>query len=419
MTIEWFLISLSLIASAFFSGMEIAFLTSNKLKIELENKQGSINSKIYSYFLKKQSYFLATMLLGNCIALVVFSVFMAVKLEPVLSGFIHNHVALGITQTILSTLFIVVTAEFLPKNLFRINPNGTLKIFAFPVFIIYVALYPLTFFSITLSNFILRTVLRVKFEENESGLIFGKIDLDHLVRESTTHSKNKADLEHEVAIFQNALDFSELKARECMIPRTEIIGIEVNESIEYLKNKFVETKLSKMIIYENNMDNIIGYVHSYELFNTPSSIRSVLLPVLIVPESKPASEVLTLFIQQHKSVALVVDEFGGTSGMLTMEDIMEEIFGEIEDEHDKEELVEKKISSTEYLFSARLEIDYINQKYNLNIPITDEFETLAGFVLTNFESIPNKGDVMKVGNFTIRVTQVSDNKIEQIHLRLE
>lgn len=412
-----FIVILSLIGSAFFSGMEIAFLTSNKLRIELENKQGSIPARIFSYFIKNQGEFIAAMLVGNCISLVVFGLFMSEILSPPIRVYIHSEALVLFIQTLISTLFILIAAEYLPKNLFRINPNGVLNFFAVPVLLIYFILYPIVFISLGFAELILRYVFRVK---KVTGVVaYGRIDLDNLVRESTSRITEKQELEHEVQIFKNALDFSEVKARQCMVPRTEIVAVEVNSTVEYLRKKFVDTRLSKILVYENSIDNIIGYTHSHELFKRPENIRAVLLPVLIVPETMPANEVLTFFIQQHKSIALVVDEFGGTSGMLTMEDVMEEIFGEIEDEHDKEELVDQRISPTEFVFSARIEIDHINHKYGLRIPLAEGYETLGGFVLNNYGSIPRPEEVIRVGRFVFTVISVSSTRIDQVRLKVE
>jgi CBS domain containing-hemolysin-like protein len=417
MTTQWLIVIFSLIGSAFFSGMEIAFLTANKLRIELENKQGILSARIFSYFIKNQADYIAAMLVGNCISLVVFGLFMSEILSPVIGRYIHSEIAVLILQTTVSTLFILITAEYLPKNLFRKNPNGVLGFFSVPVFIIYCLLYPVVFITINIADFLLKYIFRVKKADGE--VAYGRIDLDNLVRESTTRISEKQELEHEVQIFKNALDFSEVKARQCMVPRTEIVAVEVSASIELLRKKFVETRLSKILVFENSIDNIIGYTHSYEMFKRPGNIRSILLPVLIVPETMPANEVLTIFIQQRKSIALVVDEFGGTSGMLTIEDVMEEIFGEIEDEHDKEDMIEKKISANEFVFSARLEIDHINGKYGLGLPLGDGYETLGGLVLNNYGSIPRTDEVIRIGRFVFRILGVSDTRIETVGLKVE
>ncbi len=405
-----------MIASAFFSGMEIAFITSNKLRIELENKQGSLSAKILSHFNKYPSRYLATMLVGNNIALVIFGIYMDEELSHSMEHFISSKILLLLISTFLSTMLILVVAEYLPKNLFRINPNKTLSLFVFPLTIVYGVLYPVVLITIGFSEFILKRLFRVKIEKE--NIAFTMIDLDNYLREGTSAVETKAEKDHEIQIFQNALDFSSVKARECMIPRTEIIALDVNESIEELKNKFITTRLSKILIYSENIDNIIGYTYSKELFKKPESIRNILLPVSIVPESMAASEVLTVFIQQHKSIAVVVDEFGGTSGMLTMEDIIEEIFGEIEDEHDKEEMIEKQVNESEFIFSARLETDYINHKYQLKLPILDNFETISGLIMHYHESIPKINEEIRIENFLFTISAVTKTRIEQVHLKI-
>ncbi|MGQ0828018.1 MAG: hemolysin family protein [Bacteroidota bacterium] len=410
------IILIALVASAFFSGLEIAFITSNKLRIELESKQGNLSAKILSYFNKYPTRYLGTMMVGNNIALVIFSIYMDEEFKKLLHPFISSEILILFIATLLSTLIILVVAEFLPKNIFRINSNRTLNLFAFPLTIVYGLLYPFVMFTIGISEFILKKIFRVKIEKENTA--FTMIDLDNYLREGTSTVEKKTGMDHEIQIFQNALDFSSVKARECMIPRTEIIAMDVEKSIEELKQKFIQTRLSKILIYSQSIDNIIGYVYSKELFKAPESIRSILLPVSIVPESMPASEVLTVFIQQHKSIAVVVDEFGGTSGMLTMEDVMEEIFGEIEDEHDKEEMIEKKINENEYIFSARLETDYINHIYNLQLPILDNFETLSGLIMHYHESIPYINEEIRIDDFLFTILSVTRTRIETVKLKV-
>lgn len=412
------IILLTILTSAFFSGLEIAFITSNKLRIELESKQGNFSARILAYFSKYPSRYLGTMLLGNNISLVIFGIYMDEALVPVIGHYTSSRALILLVSTFLSTMLILVTAEYLPKNIFRLNPNRALNLFAFPLTIVYGLLYPIVLVTIGLSEFILKKIFRVKIEHEAT--VFTMIDLDNYVREgnSSTNEK-KADIDHEIQIFQNALDFSSVKARECMVPRTEIIAVNINESIDSLRQKFIQTRLSKILVYADTIDNIIGYVYSKELFKRPESIKRILLPVSIVPESMPASEVLTVFIRQHKSIAVVVDEYGGTSGMLTMEDVMEEIFGEIEDEHDKEELIEKQVSDTEYLFSARLETDYINHKYGLELPILDNFETLSGLIMHYNESIPHINEQIEIGNFQFTIVAVTRTRIETVNLKLK
>jgi putative hemolysin len=414
---SWIIIVISLAFSAFFSGIEIAFITANKLRIELESKQGMVSSKIISYFfLNSPARFIGTMLVGNNVALVIYGIMMAALLEPVILKFTRSEITVLISQTFISTLIILFTAEFLPKTLFRINPNKILSFFAIPVLMVYVILYPVVYLTIGLSDFFLNRVLKVPMERGR--LIFDRIDLSNYIREVTSSDDEKEEREHEIQIFKNALDFSSLKVRDCLIPRTEIEALEVNSSIDSLKEKFVETGISKVLIYKDSIDEIIGYVHSYEMFKKPASIREVLLPVLIMPETMLAKEALSQFIQEHKSIAVVVDEFGGTAGMLTIEDVMEEIFGEIEDEHDTEELEEIKISDTEYSFAGRLEIDYLNEKYRLGIPVSEDYDTLAGFITTHRGSIPELQEEIKIDHFLFIIEEVSDTKIEKVTLNI-
>ncbi len=413
---NWIVILLSILCCAFFSGMEIAFLTSNKLRIELESKQNYFPARILSFFLKKPSQFIATCLVGNNISLVIYGLYMALILEPYIHPYIASHVGLLIVQTVISTSIVLLTAEFLPKALFRINPNGTLNLFAIPFSIIYGILYPIVLLSIGLSEFLLKKLFKVNLDNNT--FVFGRIDLDNYVRQFTSNNKANEEMDHEIQIFQNALDFSAVKVRECMVPRTEIVAMDVHESSDTWRHKFVETHLSKILIFEDSIDHLIGYVHSYELFKKPESIRSVLLPVIIAPETMTANVILSQLIKQRKSMAVVVDEFGGTSGMLTIEDIMEEIFGEIEDEHDKEESVEKEINENEYIFSARLEIDYLNKEYKLNLPESEDYETLAGLILKQHESIPELNEEILMEGFSFVILAVNGRMVEQVKLKV-
>ena len=413
---EWIIILISIVCCAFFSGMEIAFLTANKLRIELENKQNYLPAKILSFFLKKPSKFIATCLVGNNISLVIYGLYTAFLLEPLLKPYISSPAGLLAVQTIISTSVVLLTAEFLPKALFRINPNRTLNFFAVPFILIYWLLYPIVLVSIGLSEFLLKKLLKVELDNN--SFVFGRVDLDNYVRQVTASANENEELDHEIQIFQNALDFSAVKVRECMVPRPEIVALDVNESIETLRQKFVETHLSKILIFEDSIDHLIGYVHSYELFKKPESIRSILLPVIIAPETMTANVILTQLIKQRKSIAVVVDEFGGTSGMLTIEDIMEEIFGEIDDEHDKEESVEKQINEQEYIFSARLEIDYLNKEYRLNLPESEDYETLAGLILHQHESIPELNEEIVMDGFSFSILAVNGRLVEQVKLRV-
>lgn len=414
---QWGIILTSLISSAFFSGMEIAFVSANKLKIELDGKQGDFFAKIISNFLKRPSRFIGAMLVGNNVALVVYGIYMARILEPGIARFTQNDLLILFIQTCISTLLILITAEFLPKTLFRINPNNMLRFFAFPLLIIYYILLLPMLLVIGISEAIIK-VFSPELSLKED-LNFGRVDLEYYIKEGTENNDSQEEIDHEIQIFQNALDFSKVKARECMVPRTEVIAMDIDDSIENLTTKFIDTGLSKILIYRDSIDNIIGYTHSFELFKKPESIKSILLPVPIIAISMPANEILEVFIEQRRSIAVVVDEFGGTSGILTIEDIIEEIFGEIEDEHDKEDLIETKISETEFLFSARLEVDYLNDEYNLSLPESDNYETLAGLIINSFESIPTMNEEIVLEHFIFTVKKVFQNKIDLVHLKVK
>lgn len=412
-----FIILICILLSAFFSGIEIAFLSSNKLKIELENKQGLFSARILSFFVKKPSHFIAAMLLGNNVALVVYGIYIALILEPPIRDYVwDNRWFVLVVQTFISTLIILFTAEFLPKAIFRINPNGILKVFALPMILIYLILWLPTMIMLGISEGILRIFTgNKKGDGTDVGL--GRIDLDNYLEEVTQNAaQSQTEIDHEIQIFRNALDFSKVKIRECMIPRTEIVAANVDSNIDELKQLFIKTQLSKILIYRDNLDNIIGYVHSYELFKQPTRIQDILLPISIVPETQSAQSLLEEFTKQSRSIAIVVDEFGGTSGLVTMEDIIEEIFGEIEDEHDTEELIEKQISEKEFLFSGRMEIDYLNETYSLQIPVNDEYSTLAGYIINQTQDIPEKGTIVQAGAYRFVIESVTGQKIEIIRI---
>lgn len=414
MTFDIILIIVVMLFSALFSGMEIAFVSANRLKIELSSKQGNFSGKILSFFLKQPAKFISAMLIGNNIALVIYSILMAKLLEPqILQYLSSNDFVILIIQTIISTLFILFFAEFLPKSLLRINPNKTLVIAAIPLQLIYWMLYPFTILVLGLSNAILKLA---KVDTSQSNLAFSKIDLEDFVTNIQQRKEVGEEIDNEIQIFKNALDFSNVKARDCMVPRTDLVAMDIETSLENIRDKFIETGLSKILIYKDSIDNIIGYIHSKELFKNPKSLKSILLPISFIPESMPANQILQEFITLRKSVAVVVDEFGGTSGIITTEDIIEEIFGDIEDEHDIEELTEIQIDDNKYQFSARLEIDYLNEKYMLDLPESDDYETLAGLVISIYEDIPEKGTIIEQRDFTITVNEVSNNKIELVSL---
>ncbi|MFT6844477.1 MAG: putative hemolysin [Flavobacteriales bacterium] len=414
--IVYILFSLGL--SAFFSGVEIAFLSANKLKIELNNQKGSYTARILSFFYKRPSRFIGAMLVGNNIALVVYGILMGqvitkgiITYAPIIEG---EGLILFI-QTIITTIIILIAAEFLPKAIFRINPNFILKILAVPLLLIYLLLFIPTMITVGASEFLLKIVFRVKLPKVE--LAFGKIDLDHYVKEMAIGAKDKTNIDHEIQIFQNALDFGKVKARDCMVPRTDIVALEMESSMEVLTNKFIETGLSKILVYRESIDNIIGYAHSYDLFRKPDELKNTLMPLSIVPETMPANEVMELLIKQKRSAAIVMDEFGGTAGMITVEDIVEEIFGEIEDEHDGDDWVEKQLSENEYLFSGRLEINYINEKYGFKLQNSDEYDTLAGWILAHTESIPEINSKIVIDLFVIHVVKATEKRIDEIKLK--
>ena len=409
-------IVIAITSSAFFSGMEIAFITANRLKIELDNKKGTFSGRVLSYFVKNDSRFIATMLLGNNIALVVYGIWMAQLMEPWISPLVGgSEAAVLLIQTLLSTLLILVTAEFLPKATFQINPNRVLQFLSFPLSLIYGILYPLTIFTMIISNGILRLFgMHVKTGE----LVFSKIDLDDYVRDLNERMEDENDLDNEMQILQNAIGFSDIKARDCMIPRTDIVAVDIESSIEGLRSRFIDTGLSKILIYRDTIDNIIGYVHSFELFKKPKRIKEVLIPIAFVPEAVLAKDLLELFAKQHGNIAIVVDEYGGTSGLITIEDVVEEIFGDIEDEHDVDQLLEQQIDETTYLFSARQDIDHLNEVYDFNLDESSEYETLGGLVLHYLESIPEEGTILELENYSMRIEAVSDRRIEVIRLKI-
>ena len=407
------IIFLSLLASAFFSGLEIAFVSCNRLKIELDKKKGLLHARIISKFLNKDSQFIATMLLGNNIALVVYGIYMSKLIQPFLSDFQLSEWIILLLQTVFSTLVILVTAEFLPKALFQINPNRMLSAFAIPLWVINKILFPFSISTLAISNGFLKLF---KFDPDGTKNVFSRVDLDEYVKDLSERMHDKSELDNEVEILQNALAFDEIKARDCMIPRTEIVALSVEEDIEQVKNKFINTGLSKIIIYRDSIDNIIGYVHSFELFKNPARIKDILMPISFVPKSMPGKELLELFAKQNGNIAIVVDEFGGTAGLVTIEDVIEEILGEIEDEHDKDQLVEEQIDENTYLFSARQDIDYLNETYDLELEESIEYDTLGGLIIFHTESIPETGDQLKINGFRLQIQEVTDRRIELIRL---
>ncbi len=412
------IIFLAIVFSAFFSGMEIAYITSNKLRIELDRKQGAFGSDILKFFTNNPGQYLATMLIGNNIAIVVYGLVFSNLLSPPLASIFDSDALVLILNTFLSTIVLLFFAEFLPKKVFIQYPNFLLKFFSLPTLFFFFIFYPVSKFTLAASNLFIRIFFGIKTgEKNQENVVFSKIDLDHLVNLSRQSAEESEPDHHNIRIFQNALDFSRVKTRECMIPRTEIEAVDCNSNVEQLKNKFIETRLSRILIYEDSIDNMIGYYDLKDIFKRPSDIRSLIRDLTIVPETMPANKLLKMFVTDKKKIALVVDEFGGTSGIVTMEDVLEEIVGDIEDEHDINELTEKVISRNEFVLSGRLEIDYLNEKYNLHLPEQDDYETLAGMILFYYGSIPANNDIIRVGDIVIKVLKATTTKLEIVNLK--
>ncbi|MFL2623547.1 MAG: hemolysin family protein [Flavobacteriaceae bacterium] len=425
MTSEVLIIIFSLFFSAFFSGMEIAFISSNKIHIEIEKKQVGFLSKLLTKITAKPSKFIATMLIGNNIALVVYGLYMGELLVAWFSTHISNEAGFFyyffdelslLTQTIVSTLIILVTAEFLPKVFFQIYANTLLKLLALPAYVFYIAFSFFSNFVIWISDLVLKIFFKTKGDE--IPLAFTKVELGHYISEQIATVAGDEAIDSEIMIFQNALDFSDVKAREVMIPRTELTAIEIHDNIQKLSTLFTQTGHSKIVVYKNSIDDILGYVHAFDLFKNPKSIKSMLMPVEFVPETMLAKDILNVLTKKRKSLAVVVDEYGGTSGILTVEDIVEELFGEIEDEHDSVALTEKQLDKDSFLFSARLEVDYLNETYKLLLPEHENYETLGGLIVHHTETIPVKNEQICIANFKFTIEEVSNTKIEMISLKL-
>ena len=403
--------------SAFFSGMEIAFVSVDKLRFEMERKPG-VTSGIISYFLRNPNNFISTMLVGNNIALVIYGILMAQIIEVnFLAGIISNHFVMVLVQTVISTLIILVTGEFLPKTLFKINPNLMLRVCAVPLFICYVILFPISKFSSGLSYLFLR-ILGMKVNKEASAMAFGKVDLDYFVQSSIENADSEEELDAEVKIFQNALDFSNIKIRDCIVPRTEVVAVDSTTSLEDLKCLFVESGISKIIVYDGNIDNVVGYIHSSEMFRNPVDWRNNVKEVPIVPETMSAHKLMKLFMQQKKTIAVVVDEFGGTAGIVSLEDLVEEIFGDIEDEHDNTSYICKQIGEREYVLSARLEIEKVNETFGLDLPESDDYLTVGGLILNRYQSFPKLHEVIEVDNYQFKIIKVTATKIELVRLKV-
>lgn len=415
------IIIISLLLSAFFSGLEIAFVSANNLKIELDKGKGLLSGRIFSRFNQQPSKFIGALLLGNNVALVIYGIAMADLLTPYvqawLPDFLKTEIVVLLIQTIIATILILFTAEFLPKALFRQSPNAILNFFAIPVFVFYYLSFPVIWIFTGFAGWLLRVFFGIR--SLDQAYVFSAIDLDDYIRNFSGEKLEEDDVTPEIQMVQNALDFTNVKLRACMVPRPEISAIESIESLDNLRMLFIETGFSKILIYKESIDNIIGYVHSSDMFKNPKDIRSITRSVFYVPETMLANDVLSMFFKQHKSIAIVVDEFGGTAGIVTMEDIIEEIFGEIEDEYDEDEFTDRQVTENEYILSGRLEIDYLNEKYDLDFPQSDDYETIAGFIINNHESIPDHQDEILIGKYCFTILQASENRIEQVRLKIK
>ena len=413
------IIILCLILAALFSGMEIAFVSSNKIYLEIEKKQQNFLSKVLTKLTEKPSQFIASMLIGNTIVLVVYGFFMG----ELLMNWI-THLGLNLTdlsnvliQTSLSTLIVLVTSEFIPKVFFQIYANSFIKFFALPAYFFYLLFYFISTFILWISNFILKHFF--KTEGDYVPLFFSKVELGNYITEQLSSVEDQENMDSVIQIFQNALEFSGVKARDIMTPRTEISAVEIHDSVLELSNKFIETGYSKILVYQNSLDDILGYVHSFELFKKPRSIKSVLITVEFIPETILIKDVLEILTKKRRSIAIVLDEYGGTSGMITVEDIVEELFGEIEDEHDSiEELLEKRIDEDVYLFSARLDVEYLNQTYKLQIPESDSYGTLGGYIVYHSKDIPSQGDQITIDKIRFTIEEATNKKIEVVKMNI-
>ena len=415
MQTEIFIIVASLLLSAFFSGMEIAFVSADKIQLELDKNNEDFIGFILKKLTQKPSNFITTMLVGNNVALVIYGFFMG----DIITGYLRQHFA-GLhqfnellLQTLVSTLIILFTAEFLPKVIFQLFSNRLLRLFSFPAYIIYVLFWPVTQFILWISNLILRLLFKTKTEDVQQAIT--KIDLDKFIAKQLEHSgTDDNDTENELEILSNALDFHEAKAREIMIPRTEIVAVEDDTSIDELREKFIETGLSKILIFNDNIDNVIGYVHSFDLFQNPKKLKHIIRDVLFVPETISIHELLKELTKKKANIAVVLDEYGGTSGLITLEDIIEEIFGEIEDEHDKNELFEKQIDENTFILSGRHEIEDINKKYHLDIPEDEAYETLGGYIISKIGEIPEENETFDMDHFHIKINKANQKQIQKV-----
>ncbi len=410
----------TMVFSAFFSGMEIAFVSSNRLRVEMDREKNGLSQRAIAFFYRHPNNFVSTMLVGNNIALVIYGILFAQIFDTLFfNRLFGEYDGLRVAaDTIASTIVVLFTGEFLPKTIFKNNANTLLTFFAIPAFVCYVVLFPISRFATFLSKILLR-VFGVKVLAAAEDHAFSKVDLDYLVQSSIDHATDEDEMDEEVKIFHNALDFSDTKVRDCMIPRTEIEAVDIDDtSVEELKNRFIESGYSKLIVYKEDIDHIIGYIHSSEMFRNPKEWKDHVRTMPFVPETMAARKLMQIFMQQKKSLGVVVDEFGGTSGLVSLEDIVEEIFGEIEDEHDTSNYVAKKLDNGEYLLSARLEIEKVNEMFDLDLPESDEYMTVGGLILHEYQSFPKLNEVVKIGNFEFKIMKNTMTKIELVRLKI-
>lgn len=405
-----------LLLSAFYSGSEMAFLSSNKLLIEIGRPKHPRLARIIDVFYARPSLLIATILVGNNITMVIFGLVFSDTVGPWVGGLVHSSSLALLVQTVLSTIIVIITGEFLPKSLIQLNPSMMLYVFAVPLFIFYIIFYPIAVVMQKCATFFIRHVLRSQAEEDAAEMLPGRVDFDNLVSMQAEKGQDDTEVGLEAKLMRNALDFSKIKVRDCYVPRTDIVAISIEETVEKLYEKFVSSGYSKILVYRGSFDNIVGYVHVSEMFKGAKTIRAMMSPIAVVPETMRANLLLRQFTSQHKSIAIVVDEFGGTSGLITLEDVLEEIFGEINDEHDQDELVEQKLDDHTFVFSGRVEVDDVNEKFGLRLPTSDDYDTLAGLILSETQSIPRQGEVVEIEGFELKIIQAGHATIDKVQL---
>ena len=416
MTNFWLEIGITLLFSAFFAAAEIAFVSSNKLLFELENKSSSLIFKILSRFYANANQYISCMLLGNNIALVIYGLLMARALTPIMEQFLSSPLLILLIQSLVATVFILFAGEFIPKTVARLNPNIFLSVFAIPLYVVYIVLYPISRFTTWIASLILKIFGIKSSVINRKN--FGRVDLDYYIQKTIEETPENVELDTEVRYFQNAMEFSQVKVRECIVPRTEIVAVDKCVSCKELISKFVETGFSKIVVYEGDIDNIIGYIHSWELLTLPQDWTQAIVSLSVVPENMAANKLMKIMLAEKRSMVVVVDEFGGTSGIVTLEDLVEEIFGEIEDEHDTTLFTAKKLNENNYVLSGRMEIDRVNEMFDLDIPESDEYMTIAGYILNHYQNFPKRNETIMIGRLEFKILRVTLTKIELVKLKV-